>query len=68
MERKKFCSFLKSFKLSSGYGYAAHISRNISVKDGKIFGLNSHDCHAMLQRLIPIDIQVCLADKKVCDA
>ena len=62
-ERKKFCKFLKSVKFSDGY--AANISRNVNVKDGKISGLKTHDCHVLLQRLLPIGIRPYLC-KDVC--
>ena len=54
-ERKDFCAFLNSVKFPDGY--AANISRNVSIKDGKISGLKSHDCHVILQRLIPVGIR-----------
>ncbi|KAK8947367.1 hypothetical protein KSP39_PZI007390 [Platanthera zijinensis] len=52
-EKKRFCNFLKNVKFPDGY--ASNISR--CVKDGKIYGLKSHDCHVLLQRLIPIGIR-----------
>ena len=48
-------------------GYAANISRSVSTKDGKVSGLKSHDCHVLLQRLIPIGIRGFL-DKEICTA
>ncbi|XP_026416083.1 uncharacterized protein LOC113311461 [Papaver somniferum] len=54
-DRKKFCQFLKSVKFPDGY--ASNISRNAHVNDGKVFGLKSHDCHVLLQRLLPVAIR-----------
>ncbi|RVW66346.1 hypothetical protein CK203_065230 [Vitis vinifera] len=54
-ERKEFCKFLKSVKFPDGY--AANLSRNVSINDGKISGLKSHDCHVLLQKLLPIAIR-----------
>ncbi|XP_062099915.1 uncharacterized protein LOC133805775 [Humulus lupulus] len=45
-ERQEFCTFIKSVKFPDGY--AANISRNVNMKDGKLFGLKSHDCHILL--------------------
>ena len=59
-ERYGFYQFLKSVRFPDGY--AAKISR--CVRDTKIFGLKSHDCHVMLQRLLPIGMRGHL-DKKV---
>ncbi|RVX01357.1 hypothetical protein CK203_031234 [Vitis vinifera] len=53
--RKEFCKFLKSVKFPDGY--AANLSRNVSINDGKISGLKSHDCHVLLQKLLPIAIR-----------
>ncbi|KAL0313401.1 UNVERIFIED_CONTAM: hypothetical protein Sradi_5739400, partial [Sesamum radiatum] len=52
-EKKGLCDFLKSVKFPDGY--AANISR--CIKDGKISGLKSHDCHVLLQRLISVGIR-----------
>ena len=54
-ERKEFCKFLKSVKFPDGY--AANLSRNVSINDGKISGLKSHDCHVLMQKLLPIAIR-----------
>ncbi|KAK3219394.1 hypothetical protein Dsin_013364 [Dipteronia sinensis] len=54
-ERNFFCKFLKLVKFP--YGYAANISRNVNAKDGKISGLKTHDCHVLLQRLLPINVR-----------
>ncbi|KAL3820333.1 hypothetical protein ACJIZ3_006238 [Penstemon smallii] len=54
-ERQGFCEFLKGVKFPDGY--AANISRRVSIKDGKITGLKSHDCHVLLQRLFPIGMR-----------
>ena len=62
-ERKEFCKFIKSFKFP--YGYAANLSRNISIGDGRISGLKTHDCHVLLQKLLPIAIRPYL-NKDLC--
>lgn len=48
-ERNEFYQFLKLIKFLDGY--AANISR--CVRETKISGLKSHDCHILLQMLIP---------------
>ena len=63
-ERREFCKFLKSVKFPDGY--AANISRNVNISDGKISGLKSHDCHVLLQQLLPVGIRPYL-NKDVCD-
>lgn len=54
-ERQDFCEFLKSIKFPDGY--ASNISRCVSSSDQKISGLKSHDCHILLQRLLPVGIR-----------
>ncbi|XP_058211618.1 uncharacterized protein LOC131323794 [Rhododendron vialii] len=51
-EREGFCNFLKSIKYPDGY--AANISKCVNTRGGKLSGLKSHDCHVLLQRLLPI--------------
>ena len=54
-ERRQFCQFIKSVKFPDGF--AANISNNVNIKDGKIIGLKTHDCHVLFQRLLPIGIR-----------
>ncbi|CAL5394420.1 unnamed protein product [Camellia sinensis] len=54
-ERHGFCEFLKSIKYPDGY--AANISKCVSTKGDKLTGLKSHDCHILLQRLLPIGMR-----------
>ena len=54
-ERREFCDFENKIKYLDDF--AANISKNVSVKDGKLGSLKSHDCHVLLQRILPIGIQ-----------
>ncbi|XP_028072583.1 uncharacterized protein LOC114274804 [Camellia sinensis] len=54
-ERYGFCEFLKSIKYPDGY--AANISRCVNTKGDKLTGLKSHDCHVLIQRLLPIGMR-----------
>lgn len=60
-ERRNFCEFLKSIKFPDGY--TANISQNVNVKDGRIIGLKSHDCHVLLQKLLPVGLRPFLKKK-----
>ncbi|XP_050941518.1 uncharacterized protein LOC127149700 [Cucumis melo] len=62
-ERIDFCKFLKSVKFPDGF--VSNISRCVSVNDGKLWGLKTHDSHILLQRLIPIAVRAYL-HKDVC--
>ncbi|CAL1383444.1 unnamed protein product [Linum trigynum] len=54
-ERKDFCQFLKEVKFPDAY--ASNISRCANVVEGKVTGLKSHDCHILLQRLLPVGVR-----------
>ncbi|XP_028125331.1 uncharacterized protein LOC114322251 [Camellia sinensis] len=57
-EKRSFCEFLSTVKLSDGY--ASNISHCVSTSDCRITGLKSHDCHVILQRLLPVALRGCL--------
>ena len=54
-ERREFYKFLKSIQFPDGY--VGNISKNVHIKEQKIMRLKSHDCHILLQRLLPICIR-----------
>ena len=45
-EMDGFYEYLKSIKYPDGY--EANISRSVNAKNGKLFGLKSHDYHVLL--------------------
>ena len=55
-DRKKFCSFLNSVKFLDAF--ASNLRKNITDNDSKITGLNSHDYHVLMQRLLPVGIRL----------
>lgn len=58
-ERKSFCEWLKTVKFPDGY--ASNISRCVNVKECKVSGMKSHDCHVLLQRILPVALRGFLA-------
>ena len=54
-EKIKMLSSFSSMKLS--YGHSLNIKNCVSMPDLKLFGLKSHDCHILLQQLLPIAIR-----------
>lgn len=54
-EKDIFCRVLKKVKVPDGY--AANISRCVELKPPKVFGLKSHDCHILMQQLLPIALR-----------
>ncbi|KAL6146310.1 hypothetical protein ACLB2K_056991 [Fragaria x ananassa] len=39
------------------HGYARNIARCVKMGENKISGLKTHDCHVLLQRLLPVVIR-----------
>nr|XP_043639273.1 uncharacterized protein LOC122610343 [Erigeron canadensis] len=64
-ERKHFCNLVKSVRFPDGF--AGNLEKNVIVDQGKIHGLKSHDCHILLQRIIPIAIRPFMT-KQIRDA
>ena len=62
-ERDDFYEFLKSIKYPDGY--AANISRSVNTRNGRLLNLKSHDCHVLLQRILPIGMRG-FVDKDIC--
>ncbi|XP_028201789.1 uncharacterized protein LOC114385965 [Glycine soja] len=60
-EKKSFCHCLKNVKVPQGY--SSNIKSLVSVSDMKLVGLKSHECHVLMQQLLPIAIRVILPDK-----
>jgi len=51
LEKRMFCQFLKELKVPDGF--SSNISYCVNMKESKISGLKSHDCHVILKRLLP---------------
>ncbi|KAK3204369.1 hypothetical protein Dsin_018415 [Dipteronia sinensis] len=54
-EKRIFCERLLELKLPDGY--SSNISGKVSLEDCKIIGLKSHDCHILLQQLLPVALR-----------
>lgn len=53
-EKTTLLKVLKHIKVPDGY--ASNISRCINLKESKLFNLKSHDCHILMQDLLPIPL------------
>nr|XP_009775626.1 PREDICTED: uncharacterized protein LOC104225505 isoform X2 [Nicotiana sylvestris] len=54
----KRVDFLKTLKnISVPDGYSSNISRCVDLDKKRIFGLRSHDCHIIMEQLLPIAIR-----------
>ncbi|CAM8941006.1 unnamed protein product [Rhodiola kirilowii] len=54
-------AFFKGVKVP--YGFSSHISSLVSMMDLKLIGLKSHNCHTLMQQLLPIAIRGILPPK-----
>ena len=52
MEKKVFCQTLSQLKVP--YGYCSNLRNLVSMEDLKLYGLNSHDYHALMQQFFPV--------------
>lgn len=55
-----FCEFLRQVMFPDGY--ASNIARCISADGTKVHGLKTHDCHILLQRILPAGMRGFLDD------
>jgi len=53
-EKISFCGYLRGVKVPQGY--SSNIKSLISMEDLKLIGLKSHDCHVLMQDLLPMAI------------
>jgi hypothetical protein len=51
-QRTDVCEWVKNLKLPDGY--VSNLSRCVDLKEAKLFGMKSHDCHVFMQRLLPL--------------
>ncbi|XP_048444073.1 uncharacterized protein LOC125479085 [Pyrus x bretschneideri] len=54
-EKTAFCKVLSTIRVPDGY--SSNLSRCVHVNERKIHGLKSHDCHVLMQQLLPLAIR-----------
>jgi hypothetical protein len=59
-ERQTFCEVLRDIKVPDGY--SGNISKSVNCAEGKLIGLKTHDCHVLLQQLMPIALRGIIPD------
>ena len=60
-EKISFCQCLCQVKVPQGY--SSNIKSLVQLKDLKLVGLKSHDCHVLMQQLLPVAIRDILPNK-----
>ncbi|XP_028790871.1 uncharacterized protein LOC114746759 [Neltuma alba] len=51
-QKRLICQWVKNLKLPNGY--ASNLARCVDMKEAKLYGMKSHDCHVFMERLLPI--------------
>ncbi|KAL6321680.1 hypothetical protein AAG906_031189 [Vitis piasezkii] len=54
-EKKVFCQTLSQLKVPEGY--CSNMRNLVSMEDLKLYGLKSHDYHALMQQLLPVSLR-----------
>jgi len=54
-EKTSFCECIKGVKVPQGY--SSNVKSLVSMNDLKLIGLKSHDCHVLMQKLLPVAIR-----------
>ena len=60
-EKRGFCHCLCMLKVPQGY--SSNIKSLVLINDLKLVGLKSHDCHVLMQHLLPVAIRGILLAK-----
>ncbi|KAL0455299.1 UNVERIFIED_CONTAM: hypothetical protein Slati_0869100, partial [Sesamum latifolium] len=51
-QRRRICEWITHFKFSDGY--ASNLARCVDMKELRLYGIKSHDCHVFIQKFILI--------------
>ena len=51
-QKRAVCKWVTDLKMPDGY--ASNLHRCVNLREGKLFGMKSHDCHVFMERLLSI--------------
>ncbi|XP_074300381.1 uncharacterized protein LOC141631640 [Silene latifolia] len=54
-QKRVLCNWICNLKFSDGY--ASDLSRCVDLKDLRLHGMKSHDCHVFMERLLPVALK-----------
>ncbi|CAL9019070.1 unnamed protein product [Prunus brigantina] len=54
-EKREVCNSFYGMKVPKGY--SSNIKNLVSLQDSRLLGLKSHDCHTLMQQLLPVAIR-----------
>ena len=52
VKRKEFCEVMSRVRFP--HGFSSNVERRVSANENKVQGLKTHDCHILLQRVLPV--------------
>ncbi|CAL8154398.1 unnamed protein product [Prunus armeniaca] len=55
VEKREVCNSFYGMKVPEGY--SSNIKNLVSLQDSRLLGLKSHDCHTLMQQLLPVAIR-----------
>ncbi|KAK4389777.1 hypothetical protein Sango_2314700 [Sesamum angolense] len=50
--KRKVCEWVKCLRFPNGY--ASNLSRYVDMRELRLYGMKSHECHIFMQKLIPV--------------
>ena len=62
-QKEILCQVIKDIKVPDGY--ASNISRCVNLQEHKTSGLKSHDCHVLVEDILPLALRACNPPKEV---
>ncbi|XP_015960485.1 uncharacterized protein LOC107484411 [Arachis duranensis] len=51
-QKRAICEWVKELRMPDGY--VSNLGRCVDMKEGKLYGMKSHDCHIFMERLFSI--------------
>ncbi|KAL0295008.1 UNVERIFIED_CONTAM: hypothetical protein Sangu_3206400 [Sesamum angustifolium] len=51
-QKRKVCEWVKCLRFPDGY--TSNLSKCVDMMESRLHGMNSHDCHVFIQKLIPV--------------
>ncbi|XP_062213779.1 uncharacterized protein LOC133914774 [Phragmites australis] len=62
-QKEILCSVVQNLRTPDSY--VSKISRCVNVKECKLSGLKSHDCHVLIEEILPVALRSCYPSKDV---
>jgi len=64
-DKQKLCRYVANTRFPNGF--AANLARRVDIESGKVHNLKTHDCHILLQRVLPAGLKG-IAPKEMYEA